>query len=204
MGKLKFFISLTGAILAWLAVINFYIVNGQDKPFMPFFAEYFTYFTIVGNLAIALYFTLQLFDFRYRFTSVFFTNGCSTAIVSYTTFVSIAYHTLFDDMYEPEKITLGIDLLLHLINPLLYLIYWWLYEAKKSLSWNLIPYLLILPCIYFLYVLLVGVIYNEYPYGFFDVDNSGYPEVILFGIGFSGGVALIGALFIWFSKMKGK
>jgi ABC-type cobalt transport system substrate-binding protein len=202
MGKYRLFLSATGALLAWLAVINFYVVNGEDKPFLPFFAEFFTYFTIVGNLAIALYFTLQLFDFRSRFTSVFFTKGCSTAIVSYITFVSIGYHTLFEDMYEPEKITLGIDLLLHLVNPLLYLIYWWIYEAKKDLEWNLLPLLLILPFLYIVYVLLVGIIFNEYPYEFFDVDESGYLQVILFSLGFCMGVALIGAAFIGLARMK--
>ena len=188
--------------MAWIAVINFFFVNGEDEPFLPFLAEYFTYFTIVGNLAMALYFTLQLFDFRNRFTSVFFTNGCSTAIVSYITFVSIGYHTLFDDMYEPEKITLGIDILLHLINPLLYVIYWWIYEARKDLEWKLIPLLLILPFLYILYVLLVGLIFNEYPYEFFDADEFGYLSVILFGIGFCMGVALTGAAFIGIAKLK--
>lgn len=201
-GKFRFFLTAAGALFAWITVIDFYIVNGENEPFLPFLAEFFTYFTIVGNLAMALYFTLQLFNFNNQITSVFFTKGCSTAIVSYITFVSLGYHTLFDDMYEPEKITLFMDILLHLINPLLYLLYWWVYEAKKDLEWNIIPQLLILPILYIIYVMLVGFIHDEYPYEFFDPGEGGYFSVILFGIGFCLGVALIGAAFIGISKLN--
>lgn len=204
MGKARFFISLTGAILAWVALIQFSIDNSVGKPFHTFLAEFFTYFTIIGNFAIALYFTFQLFNVKNKLTIIFHNPGSSTAILAYITFVAIGYHTMFEDMYEPDKIHLGIDLLLHLIVPVLFLIYWLLYETQKDIDWNLLPSLLILPLIYFFYVLLVGAIINYYPYPFFDVDDSGYGEVMLIGLGFSLAVAIIGSAYIGLAKVLKK
>ena len=200
MGKTKFLISSTGAILAWVAVIQFYVANSAGKPFLPFLAEFFTYFTIIGNVAIALYFTVQTLNIRKKLTTIFYHPGTSTAILAYSTLVAIGYHTLFEDMYEPENINISIDLLLHLILPVLFLLYWLIFEAQKVINWKIIPYFLILPFFYFLYVLMVGALFGHYPYPFFDIEDSGYGEVMLFGLGFSFAIILTGAVYIGLAK----
>jgi hypothetical protein len=69
------------------------------------------------------------------------------------------------------------DVLLHDLIPLLYVAYWVVFVAKRSLRWKDALWWLIYPAAYFAYTLLRGVTTRWYPYPFLDVQVLGYARV---------------------------
>jgi hypothetical protein len=71
-----------------------------------------------------------------------------------------------------------VDELLHSVIPILVILFWYLYEPKKSLKYNLSIKWLSYPLIYFIYILLRGNQSGFYPYPFVDVSVLGFAAVI--------------------------
>ena len=91
------------------------------------------------------------------------------------------------------------DELLHLVIPVLFILYWLLYAPKKDLAWKQLPSWLIYPAAYMLYTIVHGAITNYYPYPFVDVAVLGYPVamrnaagVVLLFLAASAGVIALG------------
>jgi hypothetical protein len=91
------------------------------------------------------------------------------------------------------------DELLHSVNPILVLIFWFLYEKKDSICWNLLPYWLLYPLIYLVYILTRGHLSGSYPYPFVNVTELGMKQVLvnsffllLVFLGLSAGLVWVG------------
>ncbi len=168
------------AILGWFALaLQFYlIIKNRVVPVPETIIRYFSYFTLLTNILVALYCSYVLLKPDSRLGKFFSRSGVVTAIALYITVVGIVYNTILRHLWNPKGLEMIADELLHLVIPILFLFYWLLFTAKGSLKWNTFPWL-IYPLVYFIWILIFGALSGFYPYPFINVTELGYNKVIL-------------------------
>lgn len=169
-----------GALLTWFAWLTQLIITIQNSTDSTgeTLLRFFSSFSILTNLVVALFFTSLLFQQSklYRF---FAHGGRFTALVVYTLFASAVYQLLLRSTASTNELQALIDELLHTFIPVFVLLYWFSFGEKQSLHWRYIPSWSVFLLCYSLFILIRGAITNEYPYAFIDVVRLGYPEALV-------------------------
>jgi len=174
---MKRFFSLIFVILGWFAIIMQYILmcNNSELTLPEMTIRFFSYFTILTNIIVAYYFTLQLF----RNSEKIENSGIITAITVYILVVGLIYQLILRSAWNPLGMQKIVDELLHSIIPFLALLYWIFIANKKDLSYKLIPKWTIYPLLYLVFILTRGSFAGFYPYPFVDVTKFGYSQVFI-------------------------
>ena len=165
------------ALIGWFAVIAQFILMLENRvdSIPETIVRFFSFFTILTNTLIAVYFTCQ-----------FFTNqaasinkpGILTAITTYIIIVCLVYQIALRHVWQPQGLQRIVDELLHSIIPVLVILFWYLYESTKSINYSQILKWAIFPFIYLIFILGRGRLSNFYPYPFIDVANIGIAKVL--------------------------
>jgi len=168
------------AILGWFAlVLQFYLIIQNRVVSIPeTIVRYFSFFTLLTNLLVAIYCSFILLRPYSQAAKFFSRPGVATAITVYILIVGIVYNTVLRYLWHPAGLQLIADELLHSVIPLMFLLYWLFFVVKGKLNWNTFPWLLY-PLFYFIWILIFGAITSFYPYPFIDVTKLGYNKVIL-------------------------
>ncbi len=204
--KLKHIYLALIAILGWFALaLQFYlIINNRVVSIPETIVRYFSFFTVLTNLIVALYCSFILLKPDSRLGRFFSKSGVGTAIGLYITVVGIVYNMILRYLWKPTGLQLIADELLHLVIPILFLFYWLLFTVKGKLEWNTFPWL-IYPLVYFIWILIFGALSGFYPYPFINVTEIGYNKVILQCGILTGGFLLLSFLFVAIDRlMKSK
>lgn len=192
--------SLLGFILVWFSLIAQFVIMIQTTQVNVFdtIVRFFSFFTILSNILVALCFTAILFNFLSFFKS------CKTqlAIAVYISIVAIVYNIILRFIWEPTGLQRIIDELLHVVNPVIFVIYWFMNKNKVFISFKFIFKILVFPLIYLFSVLLIGNFSNYYPYPFLDVKTIGYVNVIINSLGITTAFAFISFLFLCICKRR--
>jgi len=166
--------------------------------------ELFSYFTILTNLLLVVCLTIFLIASKSRLAAFFTRPVVLTAIVVYITIVGLIYNLILRDIWHPEGLFKLADELLHVVNPLLFIIYWLAFVPKKELKYhNTWPWLWY-PAVYFVYALIRGSLSGFYPYPFLDVSKSGYARVLLNGLILLFAIWCVCALFVFIGRQLSK
>jgi hypothetical protein len=170
-------LSLLFALVGWFAIITQYylMVKNSQIPFAETTIRFFSYFTILTNLIVAVYFTFQTFSSFSKIKK----SGMLTAITIYILIVGIIYQIILRSTWNPTGLQRIVDELLHTIIPLLVLFYWYKYENKSDLNYRQIPSWTVYPLLYLFYILIRGHFSDFYPYPFVDVINLDYSTVLI-------------------------
>lgn len=152
------------AIITWFALmLQLYVLLNNGGSIL----NYFSYFTILTNLLVAISFTVP---------SPFFSKPeVRAGITLYIAIVGMVYSLLLRHLWKPAGWQLVADTLLHDVVPLLAVLYWILFVPKGKLKWVHALQWLIYPTCYLIYTLLRGV----YPYPFIDIDQLGVEQAVL-------------------------
>lgn len=171
----QFPFAVVGCICGWSGVILQYIATSQllDVNMIQFLS----YFTILTNLMMAVFFTVLLFPTS-SLSKTLNTPSKATAITVYILVVGLVYQAVLRQLFHPEGLFLVSDNIVHGLNPLLMLVYWWMVIRGEKLAWNNIGYWVIYPLVFLGYSLLRGAYVHWYPYPFLDVDTFGYATVL--------------------------
>ena len=138
--------------------------------------KYFAFFTILTNLFAAA--ALAAAALR-RSTSVLVSPGIVTGIAANIVLVGIAYNLLLRNTWNPQGLQLLADVLLHNVDPLLFLGWWWLAASAQPLRYIEIMRWAAYPIAYFAYAMVRGAVDGFYPYPFIDVPTLGTGRVIV-------------------------
>ncbi len=175
----------TGFLFAW-AGIGIQLVDmlqHRQQPVLQSLIKFFSYFTILTNLLVALYFTASLF-FNNTRTGIFSRKYATvTALTVYILVVGLIYNLLLRQIWTFTGWGLISNELLHTITPLYFLGYWFLVVKKSTLSYKTALYWTIYPIAYTAYSLIRGAVVDSYPYPFIDVTLLGYAKVFINSIG---------------------
>ncbi|HSN61944.1 MAG TPA: Pr6Pr family membrane protein [Ferruginibacter sp.] len=171
-----------GAIAGWFAIIAqlVLIIQNRVTDIPEAIIRFFSYFTILTNILVALCFTLVWIrpEAKNNFLS---SPKTKTALAVYILVVGIIYNVILRFLWAPTGLQKIADELLHLVIPLLFVIYWIYFVPKEALQWKNAFTWLLYPFIYLLYILARGAVSatHFYPYPFVDVYNHGYEKVLI-------------------------
>ncbi len=161
------------AVNAWTAIIfQAYLTTGS-------MGNLFSYFTILTNLLIAISVTAILL-LPQTFVGAFFKGpAVLSAIALYIFIVALVYNTVLRGIVTLNGWNLFVDTLLHVIVPIFFIAYWFIWVAKGTLQFKQGLSWLFFPFAYLIYSLTRGAFYGWYPYPFLNVLTFGYPKVLL-------------------------
>ena len=80
-------------------------------------------------------------------------------------------------LYQFEGLLAVCVFLMHYVAPVLYLVWFVLWNRSGTLKVSAVPFMLAYPLAYLIFILVRGAITGEYPYPSFDVGALGYPPV---------------------------
>ena len=166
-------------ILGWGSVIlQFYLIITHRVASIPeTIVRFFSFFTILTNTLTALCFTIVKDEKPSGLYRFFSDTKTLTAITIYMTIVGLVYNVILRSIWQPTGLQLLVDESLHVIMPLLTIMYWILYVPKHQLRYqNILPWM-VYPLIYFIIVIIRGAMSGFYPYPFIHVGQLGYSKV---------------------------
>ena len=120
--------------------------------------------------------------------------------------VGIVYNIILRFIWDPQGLQAVADELLHLVIPILFLVYWLLFVQKNELKWKHAFMWMLYPFIYGVFILLRGNASGFYPYPFIDMNILGLNKTLINVAGFVLVFLFGGLLFIgigkWMNKKK--
>jgi len=164
------------AVVVWFAVIAQFILMLQNTTasIPETIVRFFSLFTILTNSIVALFFTGQVSNIGRTYRP-----GILSAVTVYIFMVGIVYQILLRHLWQPTGLQLIVDELLHTTNPLLVILYWYLYEVKSLVKYSQIRGWLVYPLTYLVYIIVRGSFSGIYPYPFVNVAEIGLARALL-------------------------
>ena len=168
--------------LGWFAIILQYwlIASTRSGPdLVAWTINYFSFFTTIGNILVALAMTLPWLAPRSRLAQWLLRRSVRTVIVAYIIVVGLVYHLMLRNLYNPQGWRLACVIILHYVIPPLFIIDWLAFVQKRDLSWKILFGALALPVLYVAWTLVHGAFTGFYPYPFINVARFGYAQVLM-------------------------
>jgi len=171
------------ALLAWIGLALHFVdtltkAANNGISLLEGSARFFSFFTVVSNLIVAVAMSLIAFAPGSRLAQFVNTSSVLTATAVYITIVAIVYSLFLRGVVKLEGMLLISDHIVHDIVPPLFVIYWGVYAPKNNLKWSEPFKWLIVPVLYIVYCLIHGAFDSWYPYWFADVTKLGYPTAL--------------------------
>jgi hypothetical protein len=170
-----FAIGSAALILQFALTIPLRISNGDTLIGALIF--YFTFFTILTNLALVLIYLSELVSARWL--GWFRSSTTRGMMVGAITLVMMFYHFVLAGIWDPEGWFKVADVTLHYVTPIYYALWWLLFQPHGGLGMRDLPAMSLPPVVYLAWALLRGALINEYPYPILEANKLGYPQVAL-------------------------
>ncbi len=170
------------AVVAWFALLLqlfLMIATAAKADWLRALVNYFSFFTILSNLLVAVDLSLPLLAPAAAPGRFFARPSAQSAIAVYIAVVGITYTLLLRHLWNPQGAQKIADVLLHDVVPVLYVGFWTIFVPKATLRWPHAVQWLAYPIAYMVYTLLHGFISGWYPYYFIDVGALGYPRALV-------------------------
>ena len=164
-------------IIEWFSLIlqlDLQIKN-SDVSVSELLIRYFSYFTILSNILVALCVSCLLFNSKNIITK----QTSQTAIAVYIFVVGLIYNVILRSIWKPQGLQKLVNELLHVVNPILYFLYWIVFANTIKLKTKNIIYWLIYPFVYTVAVLIRGSFSQFYPYPFLEINKLGLDKVLV-------------------------
>ncbi|MES2851233.1 MAG: Pr6Pr family membrane protein [Bacteroidota bacterium] len=161
------------AALTWFAWITQWCITSFG------FIDFISFFTVQCNLLVALCLSFSLLAPNTVLGNFFSKTTVQTAIALYIFIVGLVYNTVLRGLYSFAGMQWLIDNLMHVVVPMLFVIYWFFFTTRVFLKWKDCIYWLIYPLLYTLYSMIRGAFVHWYPYPFLNAEKLGYPQVFI-------------------------
>lgn len=174
-------IDLIGFLLGWFSIIGQFVLIMQNRQTAVFetIIRFFSFFTILANILVALYFTSRIPIFNKISFRKIANKGTLTALTAFILVVGLVYQIILRSTWHPTGFQRIIDELLHSVIPLFVFLYWLLFADTAELKFQNCKNWLWFPIFYFVYVIIRGHFSNFYPYPFINVSEIGYFQVFI-------------------------
>jgi hypothetical protein len=172
---------ISAAAVAWSALIlEYYLtITEPGVPMIEAIIRYFSFFTILTNILVALALTLPWLAPSMRAGRFFDRPSVRTAILNYIIIVAVIYHYLLAKLWNPQGWQFVADTIEHVVTPALYVTDWVLFVPKGTVNYRSAFIWLAYPLVYAAYSLIHGAVTGFYPYPFINVREFGYDRVFL-------------------------
>ncbi|GEC78271.1 Pr6Pr family membrane protein [Flavobacterium aquatile] len=171
-------ISVLMFILCWFTVILqlVLIIINRQASIVETLIRYFTFFTILSNILVAFVFTAE--SLQSNLLKFFARSNTQVAITVYIFVVGFVYNTILRFIWQPKGWDKVADELLHLVIPIVYILFWYFKFSKQTINYKSIFGWLLFPMIYIIVVMIRGYFSNYYPYPFLNVSDLGFAKVL--------------------------
>jgi len=175
----KVFIGLI-SLLAWFALFAQLYIHLTVLPFpvKEQIIRYFSYFTILSNLMVAISCTMLFIGNGTDGGRFFHRQSVVAAITVYIVIVGAVYNLVLRSVWDPRGLQKVVDELFHTVNPILYLLMWIFVAGKDQLNWKMVFPWLIYPIVYCIFILIRGRASGFYPYPFINVTELGINKTV--------------------------
>ena len=131
-------LSIHFALIAWFAVLTRFLLMLENRvaSVPETLVRFFSFFTILTNLLVAIYFTSQSFQRKNHSAGFINKPGVLTSVTVYITIVGLVYQILLRHIWQPTGLQKIVDELLHSLIPLLVIIYWYFFENKSKVKYR--------------------------------------------------------------------
>lgn len=194
----KRFLGMGLAFMAWFAIILQLFITIEN------YTNFFSYFTILSNLLVAVSLTCSTLMPHTTLGKYFSSVRVQSAIALYIFIVGLVYNLVLRGIWEPKGWQLAADNLLHVIVPALYMLCWLAFTPKGHLNWKDGIVWAYFPLAYLIYSLIRGYLIGWYPYPFLNVTQLGYQKVFVNSGLMVVAFVVVGLLLIVFNKFLGK
>jgi hypothetical protein len=198
-------IELLFSLLCWITIITQFVVMIENSvaSLTETTIRFFTFFTILSNILVAVFFTAILAQPKGKFS--FFLNPINqSAIAVYIFVVGFVYNLILRFLWQPQGIQRIVDEMLHTIIPIYYILYWYFKINTKSILWKNSINWLIYPIVYLIVIMIRGKFSNYYLYPFVNVTTLGINKVLLNVIVLTLFFGVVAMTFIAIAKFKNK
>jgi hypothetical protein len=198
---------ITLALLAWFGVllqlfVTLHSTVQSGKSVAGGIVSFLGYFTILTNLLVCIALTMPLATPASAAGRFFSRSDVTAGVATSIVFVSLAYHFLLRNTWNPQGLQWVADVLLHYVMPALYLTYWWFNFPKGALRWTYPLYWSLYPTVYMVYVLIRGRVIGSYPYGFIDPIAIGYQRTMINAAGLLLGFIMLGLVLVAVGRIQ--
>lgn len=193
----------TGSLMAWGALVLQLVIMLQRSTHNVFttLVQFFSYYTILTNLLVAVYFTTLLLRKPAGLVKYLHTPSASTGVALHITVVGLVYQLLLRNLWNPQGAQLLADNLLHAVIPLYFILYWILLVPKQHITYEHIAAWLLYPVVYLMYTLIHGALSGFYPYPFVDAAAWGYQKVFTNSAFFTLAFMGVGVVFVTVAQL---
>lgn len=173
--------ALISAAVCWFAVITqaVLMIENRVASLSETVVRFFSFFTILTNVLVAITFTVNGLPGNTRLSSLLSRPGNQTAVAVYILVVALIYNAILRFIWSPTGMQQLVDELLHLVIPVLFLVYWIWFVLKLSFDFSKIFYWMIYPLVYLVWIISRGAVSGFYPYPFVDASKLGYHRVAI-------------------------
>jgi hypothetical protein len=166
-----------GVLVQYLLVVGDLLASGRDLVVAT--VRYLGYFTVLGNLLVAVGLTTRALLPHSRAGRWFARPATTGATAVYILVVLLVYELTLRRLWHPTGWVKVTDLVLHDVVPLSYLAFWAALSPKGPLPWRTAVSWLAFPLAYLAVTLLRAPFVGGYPYPFLNAARLGYGRVFL-------------------------
>ena len=197
----------TFAVVGWTALALQYLLMVapvQGWTVLERTINYFSFFTILTNILVALAFTGPLLGEGSRLGRWSASEGVRAAVAMYIVVVGVVYHFLLAPTWNPQGWALVGNNLLHYVMPAAFVIDWLAFTPKGRLRWVDPARWLVVVLVYGGWTLLHGKLSGWWPYWFTDVDKLGLGKVMLHFAGLLVFFLIVGLIVVAIDRAFGR
>ena len=168
---------------AFVLTIQLYLIisirfsTGINSPCIGGMASFLSFFTVDTNILVTVALAAAAIAGSSGIVRFFASPPVNATLAASIAIVGIGYSLLLRNLWNPTGLQFLADVVMHDVMPIVFLIYWWIWAAKKDLRWTDVPLFCAYPLIYLAYAMLRGALSGIYPYPFIDVGQLGYARV---------------------------
>ena len=195
------------ACVGWFALILQYWLTISGNPHMgagELTLNFFSYFTILSNILVALALTAPVVAPNSRLGRWSASEGVRAAVAMYIVVVGLTYHFLLAGIWAPQGWSLLANNLLHYVMPAAFVVDWLAFTPKGRLRWVDPAKWLIPVLIYGGWTLLHGKLSGWWPYWFVDVDTLGLGKTIVYFAGLLVFFLIVGLVVVAIDRVFGR
>ena len=189
------------AAVTWLALAVQVLLAVGDKggwDVVVSIVRLFSFFTILTNLLVALAFTGPLLSDHRRLARWSASEGVRASVAMYITVVGVIYHLLLAPYWGPTGWLLAVNVVLHTVTPIAFVLDWLLFTPKGRLRWTDAAKWLIFPLAYGAWTVAHGLVSGWWPYGFVNPGQIGWGGLVVSLLAFAAffyglGLVIVGA-----------
>jgi hypothetical protein len=167
------------AAVAWPALMLQYWLILWSGPVLEATVRFFSFFTILSNLMVALVAGSAATGGNWAFLRFWrgpWIRGLAALSITVTCLI---YATVLQGHWHPQGPQLLADRAVHYVVPVLYVFWWIALLPHGALRWSDAVRWLAFPALFAAWTFLRGAVVHEYPYPFMDVNQLGYAQVLL-------------------------